>query len=138
MRTQHQTLLRIGELHAQSQVPIKTIRYYEERGLIQASGRTAGGFRLFATEVLPRLALIKRAQRLGFSLHEIGQILAIYDQGELPCPEVKLKIEAKIAEIDQRIDQLQTLKTDLTTLMAAAEDSPHRQAGVICPILQSA
>lgn len=137
MLTEEQQLLRIGELAALSQVPIKTIRYYEEQGLIVSSKRTQGGFRLFSPDVLPRLSFIKRAQSLGFSLQEIGHILTIHDQGELPCDEVRQTLQAKVAEIERHIEQLKILKMQLQLLISESEPLPERKAGIICPIIQS-
>ncbi|PZD75412.1 Mercuric resistance operon regulatory protein [Acaryochloris thomasi RCC1774] len=137
MTSENITLLRIGELHRVSQVPIKTIRYYEALGLIQADQRTEGGFRLFYPEVADRLAFIKRTQSLGFSLEEIGHILNIHDQGELPCAEVRQQLQIKITEIDQRIAQLQTLRTELISLTSESPSLEEISDDVICPILQS-
>jgi DNA-binding transcriptional MerR regulator len=128
-------LLRIGELAQKSQVPIKTIRYYEELGLIRAKSRTSGGFRLFTLDVLPRLDFIKRSQCLGLSLQEIGHILKIHDQGELPCAEVRQMLAIKIAEITQRIEELKVLKTQLQ-LMISEVMPPEWSSRSICPIIQ--
>ncbi len=136
MRSQD-NLLRIGELHRISQVPINTIRYYEERGLIQVTQRTEGGFRLFSPEAINRLAFIKRTQNLGFSLEEIGQILQIHDQGQLPCTAVRQQLQVKIDEINQRIDQLQTLRAELISLSLESPALEPKPENVICPILQS-
>jgi DNA-binding transcriptional MerR regulator len=134
-----ESLLKIGEIHARSQVPIKTIRYYEEIGLIQAETRSSGGFRLFSPDVLPRLGFIKRSQTLGFSLQEIRNILDIHDQGEMPCAEVRNNIERKIQDIDDRIQQLQQLKHELSDLMTrpSGHSSQRGRTDLICPILQS-
>ncbi|MGB7445336.1 MAG: heavy metal-responsive transcriptional regulator [Coleofasciculaceae cyanobacterium] len=136
MLATEQKLLLIGKVEAQSGVPIKTIRYYEQLGLIQASGRTKGGFRLFSQDILHRLSFIKRSQSLGFSLQEIGQILQIHDQGELPCRTVKQKIQTKVREIDKRIEQLQILKTELLSLVCRSVLSPNDQEDIICPIIE--
>ncbi len=90
----------IGQVTALSGVAIRTIRYYEERGLLKSSGRTEGGFRQFYPDVITRLAFIKRAQNLGLSLEEIGEILKVYVQGNLPCGKIKHKLEDKLLEID--------------------------------------
>lgn len=129
-------LLLIGQVEAKSRVPIKTIRYYEQLGLIQASRRTEGGFRLFSQDVLHRLSFIKRSQNLGFSLQEIGQILQIHDQGELPCGTVKQKIQSKVQEIDGKIEQLQLLKTELLSLVSESLPLPTDQEDIICPIIE--
>ncbi len=136
MVMENQNMLKIGEVCSQSGVPIRTIRYYESLELIHTSTRTPGGFRLFSSEVLPRLAFIKRAQALGFSLEEIGQILAIRDRGELPCREVKTQIQARVEWIDQQIHQLQLLRNQLLALVDEAQIPERPHGDVICPIIQ--
>lgn len=103
MLTQEQNLLFIGQIADQSGIPIRTIRYYETLGLLKSSGRTEGGFRQFSPEVLTRLAFIKRAQSLDLSLEEIREILLVYDQGQLPCGEIK-KLENKLLQIDRQVE----------------------------------
>jgi DNA-binding transcriptional MerR regulator len=76
-------MLRIGQLSLESGVSIKTIRYYEELGLIQSPERTEGQFRLFTPDTVHRLLFVKRLQSLGLSLQQICECLVIHDQGEL-------------------------------------------------------
>ncbi len=129
-------LLLIGQVKANSGVPIKTIRYYEELGLIQSADRTAGGFRLFSPQVLSRLAFIRRSQHLGFTLQEIKQFLSIHDQGELPCEQVRETIDLKIAQIEHRIEELSLLKQELLNLVQTPSPLPEQEISVICPIIQ--
>ena len=136
MTVKHESLMQIGALKTASGLSVKTLRYYEEVGLIQCSKRSSGGFRLFSPVVVPRLLFIKRAQTLGFSLQEIRHLLDIHDGGEPPCQTVKDGIQQKISDIDQQIQQLQTLQTELRSLIDLAPDAPERQVGVICPIIQ--
>lgn len=136
MLTQAQPLLFIGQVADQSGVPIKTIRYYEELGLLHSAGRTEGGFRQFSPQVLARLAFIKRAQSLGLSLQEISQILEVYDHGELPCGEVKHKLEHKLLEVDRQIQQLQILQAELNGLLSGWESFSVEKNGTICPIIE--
>jgi MerR family copper efflux transcriptional regulator len=130
-------LLKIGELKEKSGVSIKTIRYYEEIGLIQPETRTSGNFRLFSPQALNRLRFIKRSQRLGLSLQEIGELLQIHDSGQLPCHEVRRKFTGKIAEIERQIADLQILKQELATLMAVSNTENDRtDEDIICPIIE--
>lgn len=114
-----ENLLFIGELASHSGIPIKTIRYYEDIGLVKPSSRTVGKFRQFSPNVLARLGFIKRAQNLGLSLQEIGEILDVYDQGNVPCDEIKEKLKAKLWQIDQKIKQLKMLKAELERLLSS-------------------
>lgn len=125
----------IGSIAKESGVPIKTIRYYEELGLLQAIGRTEGGYRLFAPNVFTRLSFIKRAQSLGLSLAEIKEFLDVHDQGSLPCDHVRVKLQNKMVDIDRQIQQLQILKSELQGLLSEST-IPERSDAVICPIIQ--
>lgn len=125
----------IGSIAKESGVPIKTIRYYEELGLLQAIGRTEGGYRLFDASVFERLSFIKRAQSLGLTLAEIKEFLDVHDRGDLPCDHVRVKLQDKIAEIDRQILQLQILKSELNELLTDSVTSENSNA-TICPIIQ--
>lgn len=136
MLSQDKKLLFIGQVTVLSGVPIRTIRYYESLGLIKTCGRTEGGFRQFSLDVLARLSFIKRAQSLGLSLEEIGQILQVYDGGFPPCDEIQQKLEDKILEIDRQIKQLLTLRGELRGLLSGWESIQVLQSDTICPIIQ--
>lgn len=126
----------IGSVAKESGVPIKTIRYYEELGLLTASGRTEGGFRLFNSEVLARLHFIKRAQSLGLSLLEIKEFLDIHDEGNLPCERIKAKLQDKVAAIDEQIQQLLILRQELSGLLSGWQITPENFEPTICPIIE--
>lgn len=136
MLTQTQPRLLIGFVAKQTGVPIKTIRYYEEIGLLKTSGRTEGGFRVFDLDVFNRLSFIKRSQYLGLSLAEIGEILTVHDQGSLPCDHVKVKLLEKLMEIDRQIQQLSLLKQELQTMLTTNQAATNSDAA-ICPVIES-
>lgn len=129
-------LKQIGTIAKESGVPIKTIRYYEELGLLKASGRSEGRFRLFNSDVLERLHFIKCAQSLGLSLSEIKEILQVYDQGNLPCDRVKIKLQEKLEKIDKQIQQLLLLKSELKKLLSSGKKMPGQTDQTICPIIE--
>ncbi|AKG19999.1 heavy metal-responsive transcriptional regulator [Calothrix sp. 336/3] len=126
----------IGVVAKESGVPIKTIRYYEELGILKSSGRTEGGFRLFNPDVLQRLHFIKRAQSLGLSLSDIKEFLYVYDSGNLPCEHIKIKLEAKVKSIDEQIRQLLILRQELSGLLSGWEVQTETSYQTICPIIQ--
>lgn len=131
--------LKIGEVATQSGLSVKTIRYYEEIGLLSPTvERSETGYRLFHPQVLNRLAFIRRAQSLGLSLSEIQQILGVHDEGELPCGEVKQHLEAKVAAISEQIAALETLRSELQGILSGWQEQPppHQVAQTICPNLQ--
>lgn len=133
--TTQETPKLIGAVAKESGLPIKTIRYYDEIGLLKTSGRTEGGYRLFNPDVFTRLGFIKRAQNLGLSLTEIKEFLDVHDQGTLPCSHIKEKLEDKLAEIENQIRQLQTLRQELSGLLSGWADIPDAPEETICPIL---
>lgn len=129
-------LRQIGFVAKESGIPIKTIRYYEELGLLKTTGRTEGGYRLFSADVFARLNFIKRAQNLGMSLSEIREFLDIHDRGDLPCDQVQEKLRDKLVDIDRQIQQLQILKQELKRLLVEGDVSPENSTAVICPIIE--
>jgi MerR family transcriptional regulator, copper efflux regulator len=134
-------LLKIGEVALKSGLSVKTIRYYDEIGLLTPSvERAESGYRLFNPQVLQRLAFIRRAQALGLHLSEVQQILQVHDQGELPCGEVRQHLEAKVRDVRQQIEALETLRLELEGILSGWQDQPaeERLAQTICPNLQKA
>ncbi|MGV0107876.1 Heavy metal-responsive transcriptional regulator [Nostoc sp. DSM 114160] len=137
MLTQEKKLFLIGQVTDLTGIPIRTIRYYESLGLINSFRRTEGGFRQFSLDVLTRLAFIKRAQNLGLSLEEIGNILQVYDRGQTPCGEIKEKLEDKVLQIDRQIDQLLTLRSEINGLLSGWKNTSDHHEKTICPIIQN-
>lgn len=132
-------LLKIGEASAKSGLPVKTIRYYDEIGLLTPTvERSTSGYRLFKVQVIDRLAFIKRAQALGLSLTDVKEILAVHDQGNLPCDTVKQQIEDKVDQLTAQIQQLETLRTELKGVLARWQEdlSPQLVETTICPNLE--
>jgi len=132
--------LKIGEVASRSEIPVKTIRYYEEIGLlVPATTRSESGYRLFNPSVLNRLAFIKRAQSLGLSLSEIQELLEVHDSGELPCGAVKQHLLLKVEAITQQIEALEILKSELLGVLSGWQEQPadNHIAQTICPNIQS-
>lgn len=128
--------LLIGKVQKLSGVPIRTIRYYENLGLIKSAGRTEGGYRKFSEDILTRLSFIKRAQSLGLSLQEIGDILQVYDDGKAPCDELQQKLEDKISEIEKQIEDLRQLQDELNELLSGWKHLSEKPKDKICPNIQ--
>lgn len=131
--------LKIGEVSSLTGISVKTIRYYDEIGLLATTTtRSASGYRLFSSTVLNRLAFIKRAQSLGLSLSEIQELLAVYDSGQLPCGAVKQHLLLKVEAIIQQIEALEILKSELLGLLSGWKEQPPSDwsAQTICPNIQ--
>lgn len=131
--------LMIGEVASLTGIPVKTIRYYEEIGLLTTTTtRSQAGYRLFDMSVLNRLAFIKRAQSLGLSLSEIQELLAVHDLGELPCGAVKQHLLMKLEAIAKQIESLEILQSELLGLLSGWQEQPalSLREQTICPNIQ--
>jgi MerR family copper efflux transcriptional regulator len=113
--------MRIGELAAVSGVTAKTIRYYEDIGVLDPPARTPSGYRNYTRGAADRLVFIRSAQAVGLTLGEIRGILALRDRGTTPCGQVLDLITARAADLDRRINELQRLRTELGRLVGRAE-----------------
>ncbi|MBE9221295.1 MerR family DNA-binding protein [Cyanobacterium stanieri LEGE 03274] len=131
-----QNLLKIGEVASVSSIPIKTIRYYDDLGLLNPHiTRSKAGYRLFDQSIFNRLSFIRRSQSLGLSLKEIEHILKIYDQGDIPCGVAKEVLLDKLDNIEQQIEQLQILRTELKGILLGWQFA-ERLDDKICPNIQ--
>ena len=130
------TGMKIGALAGRSGLPVKTLRYYEDLGLLPAIGRSEGGYRLFAEESLRRLEFIRRLKTLGLSLEEIQGCLAVHDAGDLPCGDIEIQLGRQIERIDGQIKELRQLRKELHDVLAGWQSDPAKDGTVICPNLQ--
>ena len=133
--------MRIGELAARFGLNPKTIRYYEEIGLLPRAARLDSGYRRYDERDAERLGFIRRAKMLGLSLDEIRDILSMQQTDSPPCGQVLNLIDIKISAIDRRKAELETFRAELANLRAAwtDEDERVRQAAApacICPIIE--
>ncbi|MPZ93039.1 MAG: MerR family DNA-binding protein [Actinobacteria bacterium] len=110
----------IGELAARTQVPAKTIRYYEEVRLMAPPARAPNRYRDFDQPAVERLKFIRGAQSLGFGLGEIREIIAYRDRGETPCAHVLDLIQRRSRELVERIDELRRSQKELEKLARRA------------------
>jgi MerR family transcriptional regulator, mercuric resistance operon regulatory protein len=123
----------IGALSDSTGVNIETIRYYERIGLLPAPPRSAGRHRLYEDDHRQRLAFIRRARELGFSLDEVRALLGLTGRHGLACDEVKSMTEAHITDVRQKIRDLRRLERVLSDL--AARCRPNKVPE--CPILEA-
>jgi DNA-binding transcriptional MerR regulator len=125
--------LRTGEVAELAGVNIQTLRYYERRGLLTEPTRSIGGHRLYPPDTVALLNVIKTAQRLGFTLDEVAELL---DTGRRRHPTADLRQRAieKIAEIDAKIADLSAIRTTLSQVVDARCDSLTNCTCADCPI----
>lgn len=125
--------LTIGKLARQVDLGVETLRYYERRGLLEPQRRTESGYRLYSNDARQRLQFIRRAQVLGFSLDEVAELLSLSDRPGQSAAEVKRLTQAKIADIETRILDLERMKSALSALEAQCPG--HAGTTAECPIL---
>jgi len=123
--------MNIGDAAAASGLPPKTIRYYEEIGLVPPPARRDSGYRDYGPREVHVLRFLARARGLGFSVEECRQLLALYRDRGRASADVKRLTEERLATIDEKIAQLQTLRGALAHLAACC----HGDARPDCPIL---
>ena len=131
---------RIGELGRRTGLNPKTIRYYEEVGLLPPPARTGSGYRAYSEADAARLDCIRAAKDFGFTLGEIREILAVRDRDEAPCPYVLGLVRHKLADLQDRIRRLQLLSGDLEAIVRDAASLPadvRARKGRYCHVIEN-
>lgn len=123
--------LTIGALAAAAEVGVETVRYYQRRGLLPVP-QSAGGYRRYGADAVARLRFIRRAQTLGFSLEEIGELLQLQDGTDRRS--VRRIASARLAQLHTRIADMQRMAHTLQQLIAECE---HAARAPRCPIIAS-
>ena len=126
--------LTIGRLAKEAGVNLETVRFYERRGLLPRPPRSASGYRLFPAEAARRLRFIRRAQELGFSLKEVGELLSLRVSRRTTSAAIRARAKTKIADIQEKIKSLESMKKTLQKLTKVCDGcAPLAE----CPILDS-
>lgn len=126
--------LTIGQLADAAGVSVQTVRFYERKGLLPEPPRSASGYREYPESDVARLGFIRRAQGLGFTLAEIGELLSLrMDAGTTPG-QVRERVEEKIADVDARIAELARIRAALSSMAGACD--VHGPLGD-CPFLEA-
>jgi DNA-binding transcriptional MerR regulator len=128
-------MLRIGEVSRQSGIGIEALRFYEKSGLLDKPSRSVSGYRMYSADVLERLAFIKRAQVLGFSLEEIKQVIADARAGRQPCAEVREIVRRRLGELDERMREMRRFRKELAEALEEW-DKVGRAPGNICGLIE--
>src|SRR5262245_29194070 len=110
-----------GQLAKQAGVGVETLRFYEREGLLVKPARTASGYRQYPANAVKRVQFIRRAQLLGFLLKDIKELLALRDDPDDGSQAVRELAVAKLADIEERIKDLETMRAELTRLVAACD-----------------
>lgn len=129
-------MLKIGDVAKLSGIGIEALRFYEKSGLLEKPARTESGYRMYTRAVLDRLAFIRQAQTLGFSLEEIRRIVADARAGQSPCDEVRDIVRRRLDELDERMREMRRHRKELADTLAEW-DRVGRAPGHICGLIES-
>jgi DNA-binding transcriptional MerR regulator len=113
--------MRIGELAQHAGVTTKTIRYYEQIGLMQEPGRHSNGYRDYGDDAVERLQFVRDAQAAGLTLAETGEILGMKAAGESTCGHTRELLARHLADIDAQIDRLLAARNELRAMAERAD-----------------
>ncbi|OBT16452.1 zinc-responsive transcriptional regulator [Vibrio sp. UCD-FRSSP16_10] len=127
-------MYRIGELAKQFNLKPDTLRFYEKHGLLKATSRSAGGYRVYTDKDVDKLGFIIRAKKVGFTLTEIEDLLSIQiARDDYSCHEAKEIVDIKLAQVEEKIRELQVFQSSLTKLSASCcgGDEPATHCSIL-------
>ena len=131
------TTLSIGEVAAAANVNDETIRFYERRGLVPEPPRRASGYRAYPLDAVTRVRFIKRAQVLGFTLAEIGELLELRVDEENTCDQVRQQVEDKLVEVESKLRMLQEMHSALAAMATSCDQGgPDGECPVLATLLE--
>ncbi len=128
---QRMEALTIGQVAKRAGVNVETIRYYQRVGLIEEPPRPLQGYRCYPDATVARIRFIKRAQALGFSLREVGELLRL---DGMNCDEARQLAEVKHALVQQRIRDLKPISRQLEGLISACRNNPENHG---CALIET-
>ena len=126
--------MRIGELAAAAGTTTKTLRFYEDSGLLPPTERAANGYRNYGPEALVRLDFIRRGRVAGLSLAQIREVIDMRDAGDAPCHHVYELLTARLVDVDRQIADLEALRAALVQRrdLAGKADPSSCPADTVC------
>ena len=130
--------LLIGDVAERTGLTTPTIRYYESIGLLSPAPRSATGYRRYSDTTVEELRFIKKAQSLGFSLEEIGEILKLSRAGDTPCSHVLDVSRRHLTAVDERIRQLTRFRDQLAAQVAKWDGKQQPTCRGLCQIISNA
>lgn len=122
--------MKIGDAAKRSGLPVKTVRYYADIGLVTPA-RSANGYRTYGEAELKRLSFIGRARAFGFSIDECRSLLGLYEDENRASSDVKSLAEDHIAALDRKLAELRTLREELAAIASACAGDDQAR----CPII---
>lgn len=126
-------LLAVGVLAKRTSCKVETIRYYERLGLLRPPGRSPAGYRLYGVDDLKRLAFIRRARSLGFTLDEVRVLLTLADRRRRACAEAQHLAEHHLTDVRAKVAALRVMERVLTRMIARCADGTLPE----CPLIEA-
>lgn len=126
--------MRSGEVAERAAVNVQTLRYYEQRGLLEQPPRSSSGYRVYPAEAVETVRFVKRAQELGFTLEELAGLLGLAEGGPQECAAARAVAAVRMAELVRRIADLERMRDALAELVATC-DRPRSNRR--CPLLRA-
>jgi DNA-binding transcriptional MerR regulator len=127
-------MLTIGKIAKRTGFSASAVRYYERQGVLRSS-RLLNGYRVYDEDAIKTLRFLRQAQALGMTLKEIKQLLDLAHEGHRPCKAVRELAHRHLVDIDEKIRQLRSLRTQLSILLSR---SPVSRSDDVCPLISSA
>jgi len=113
--------MKIGQVAEAADVSVDTVRFYERRGVLPAPDRMPSGYRTYTSATVQRIRLARRLQGLGFTLDEVIDALHATDRGDASCDSERRRLEAVLARIDGKVDELRAVRREVRKVLAACE-----------------
>jgi MerR family mercuric resistance operon transcriptional regulator len=126
-------LLNIGQVAKETGVTVEAIRFYEKQNLITAPQRSESGYRKYPLETIKRVRFIQHAKEVGFTLKDVGELLALRREPNTSCTEIKLCTLQKIEEVDRKISDLNKIRDALARMIMKCSGQGALSE---CPILE--
>lgn len=125
--------LTAGKVARAAGVGVETLRFYEREGILDPTSRTPSGYRVYDQAAIDRLQFIQRAQKLGFTLREIRELIALDSDPEAECGDLRERATRKLDMVEQKISELQLIKHGLSALLTSCDaGQPLRD----CPMMR--
>lgn len=129
--------MRIGELARLTGTSPRTLRFYEDAGVLAPSGRSDGGYREYGPEAAERLDFVRRGQAAGLTLAQIREVMEVRDGGSAPCRHVRDLLDRRLVDLDRQLADLEQLRRTVAGLRDAAHhaDPAECSAESVCRYL---
>lgn len=133
-----------GQVAKDLGIGVQTLHYYEREGLIPSPKRAQNGYRVYDAALVDRVRFIRKAQSLGLTLEDVKEIVELADRGACPCGHVHTALTSRLKEVDERLRELRSFRSDLASLVkrtgaVSSSRSGTGERGVaVCQIIDSA